>query len=399
MKVFTKVVFQISNGEVLDSESYEYDGPVAQCGGSGGGGGSGQVDYPNYMESQHGTWLGDADTLMDAARTANPWTGEVSYDPDEQLAIAWCAVCAFNTVVDGLDHRVDWHAIMTQAQDVLGQVADETSWESSVAQAQDTIGYIADETEWEASMSQAKTTIDEIIDDTYISEASSAHNDILNDQLESVDLPKFKAGMADINAVMSSAFVVGQSIMHAYKERNVSKYAGDLGMRLHEQRNNLIGAGAVERLKFPLMKNQMVLKGTEDRLRLALQRNQMIANSSAEMVRFLLQEVDFKKAVSHMSVEEKRIHIVAKTEEVDEQQAIDENNALWNLSTLQYGANMMASIGGAAGMTGGNKKPSKAQSALGGAMAGAAAGSAGGPGWGTAIGAVVGGVAGYLAAD
>lgn len=35
MKVITKVVFDL-NGVVLEEESYEYNGPMAMCGGSGG---------------------------------------------------------------------------------------------------------------------------------------------------------------------------------------------------------------------------------------------------------------------------------------------------------------------------------------------------------------------------
>ena len=38
MKVYTKVVYDIASGEVLEEESYEYSGPVAEAKGDGGGG-------------------------------------------------------------------------------------------------------------------------------------------------------------------------------------------------------------------------------------------------------------------------------------------------------------------------------------------------------------------------
>jgi hypothetical protein len=40
MKIYTKLVIDMTTDEILEEESFEYSGPVAQCGGSGGGGGS-----------------------------------------------------------------------------------------------------------------------------------------------------------------------------------------------------------------------------------------------------------------------------------------------------------------------------------------------------------------------
>lgn len=323
MRVLTKVVIRISDCKVVSSEGYDYDGPVAECKGGGGGGGSGKVSYPAYMETWHSTWLDNTGTAMTTAQAANPWTGETAYDPDTELAVAWCAICALNTVVDAMDHRVDWNAAMMQAE----------------------------------------TTVDALISDSYITADSDAYNTILTDQLDDVDLPKFKAGMSDINAVMSSAFVVGQSVMYAYKERNVAKYTADLRVKLCDLRNK------------------------------------MIVGSASEMIKALIQEVEFKKAVAHMTVEEKRIHIVAKDEEASEQLSIDENDALWDLDTFQYGANMLAAIGGGTNLTSsGQKKPSKAQSALGGALSGAAAGAMvpGAGAVGAAVGGVIGGIGGLL---
>ena len=40
MKIYTKLVIDMATDEVLEQESFEYNGPVAQCGSSGGGGGS-----------------------------------------------------------------------------------------------------------------------------------------------------------------------------------------------------------------------------------------------------------------------------------------------------------------------------------------------------------------------
>ena len=38
MKIYTKLVIDMTTDQILEEESFEYNGPVAQCGGSGGGG-------------------------------------------------------------------------------------------------------------------------------------------------------------------------------------------------------------------------------------------------------------------------------------------------------------------------------------------------------------------------
>jgi hypothetical protein len=40
MKIYTKLVIDMTTDQILEEESFEYNGPVAQCGSSGGGGGS-----------------------------------------------------------------------------------------------------------------------------------------------------------------------------------------------------------------------------------------------------------------------------------------------------------------------------------------------------------------------
>ncbi|MFW5958070.1 MAG: hypothetical protein ACOCQ0_02835 [Desulfosalsimonas sp.] len=61
MKVYTKVVIDMESMEVLEEESFEYDGALAHCGSSGGGGGSeGAPDF--YYE--HLVRSGEQETEM-----------------------------------------------------------------------------------------------------------------------------------------------------------------------------------------------------------------------------------------------------------------------------------------------------------------------------------------------
>ena len=171
----------------FDCEEYPVS-PSVRCkggGGSsgGGGGGSGQVDYPDYMKTIHNDWLDNTGVdsitssvtdIMNAALGNSPFTGVDAYDPSTPLSDAWDAVCAFNTVVDALDHDSDWQSVIVNVADIIDN---------------------------------------NIITDTYITTDVAAYADVLDDQIESEILPRFRAGMRDINAVMSSAFVIGQAVI------------------------------------------------------------------------------------------------------------------------------------------------------------------------------------------
>ena len=49
MKIYTKLVIDMTTDKILEEESFEYNGPVAQCGSSGGGGGSQPANTTNVQ--------------------------------------------------------------------------------------------------------------------------------------------------------------------------------------------------------------------------------------------------------------------------------------------------------------------------------------------------------------
>ena len=107
-------------------------------GGSGGGGSStGKTDYPEYMKDAHKDWLDNtgSDTmtssivdLMNAAIGSSPFAAAVAYDPAADLALAWDAVCAFNNLIDNLDHEADWLSAMSAANDEFNNNIIDPSW-------------------------------------------------------------------------------------------------------------------------------------------------------------------------------------------------------------------------------------------------------------------------------
>ena len=122
MKIYDKIVIDMSSGKVLSEISSEYSGKIAKCkgGGGGSGGSSGKVDYPTYMKDQHLTWLTDVATDITNARTGNsPYYAAAPYDPGTNITAMGTAVSTFNTLVDALSHEADWVAAVAQAETTI----------------------------------------------------------------------------------------------------------------------------------------------------------------------------------------------------------------------------------------------------------------------------------------
>ena len=286
-------------------------------GSSGGGGSSGAVSHAAYLETIHKDWLNDsgADTIeksitevMDSALGSSPWIGKSAYDPDADIASYAAAIASYAVILAGISETVDWDALYTQAETTLSDAA-----------------VIADTTLFGTQM---------------------------DDELVTKVLPRFRRGMQDINAVSSSAFVLGEAVIEAFKDRDVAKYGTSLRLHYQDQR----------------------LTATE------------------QMLRLMIQKVSWEEGYAKLLVESMRIKIVAKKEQTEQDGTIDEADAKWDLEVFQHGSNVLASIGGGTvvpNMPGKNK----AASAIGGAMMGAVAGAyVGGP-----VGAGVGGVLGFAA--
>lgn len=316
MKVYNKVVLDIETWKVVEEDSFEYEGPVCEAKGGGGGGSSGKVDFPEYMKNAHMEWIsravtnpagtylveGDSVTELILAGLHNsPYSGEVAYDPDDDISAFLAALVDFDSEID----------------DIV------TTWVTTLATARS-----------ESS--------------TVVTDATTAHAALLDDRLTTEVLPRFQAGMRDVNAVISSSFVLGQAVLEAFNTRDVAEFSARL--RLQKEADGL------------------------------------------ELVRM---KMSFKDSITKTIVEARRIKAVLKKEELDEQIALDEKEYRWPLELYQHGANMLSSISGSAVSV-----PDKVQrpSTLGGVLSGAASGAMLGtastiPG-GTLIGAGLGAILG-----
>lgn len=69
---------------------------------------------------------------------------------------------------------------------------------------------------------------------TVISEAISADAAYLDDEINNVSLPRMETGMRDMNAVMSSTFIVSRELIEANRTKILSKELSDLRMKFAE---------------------------------------------------------------------------------------------------------------------------------------------------------------------
>lgn len=296
MKFYEEIVIDMSTMEVVSEVSYEYEGPVAECKG-GGGGSSGKVDFPAHMKTAHADWLDDTGTdtmtfsvvsLMNTAMSgASPYNGYVPKDPDAAFFAAGNSLSNYTSVYEYLSNLSsdDLNAIFSS--------------------------YITD-------------------DETRIAAAIAAHSALLDDEISTNILPKFKAGMVNINATMGVGFVIGESLILDSKAKKVA----DTDAKIRLQRLQEGGDLALRRL------------GTW---------------------------IDWRKTLTGLSTETSRIYLAAYGDRDDDYLEGLHKDATWDLEMYQYGTQVMASISGQPSQA--MPRKSKTASAIGGAMSGGAMGA------------------------
>jgi len=342
----------------------------------GGGGSSGKVSYPNYIETTHLDWLvSSAATTMtanlsvtDALNTgfgANPYTAITAYDPATPITALLASVDSFSALADAfiVSQVVDPTLEVTPGITVPGAVANPVT----------------------------------VLTDANITADTAAHAAVItalkDNQLTSDIMPRFEAGMRDINAVMSSAFVVGRAIIESEATLEITRQSAkhDSQLRLAARPTDVqaadvavkIGAINLERSKVELAEHELELKNAE-----------LILSA-------ITGRLEFQKSVMMATIESQRIKIVALKEQEDRDLEIDNLDAMWELQLFTHAGNLLAAPAGGTAIPG--KTGSAAASAIGGAlsgaamgaMAGATKGSIGGPA-GAAVGGVVGLVGGLL---
>lgn len=275
-----------------------------------------------YVQAIHGDWLNDLDTYINAA--TNPYTGLTPYDPAQDIAAMVLAISTFQASIANIDPDGD-----------VGSA-------------------------YAAAISLIDTYL---ISDTYISDRISAHSDDLDVEINAKVLPRFEAGMRDINAVQTSAFAIGRAIIEKDRNDKVDKFAADIRFQVQEKRVSIA------------------------------------VNLMSEISRYYLQKKEYERAAMAIILDEKRLALSAMSDYKTENKAILSDAAKWPMEKYKSGANMIASVtGGTTSSTSmdGNKTARVISTALSGAVAGSLVGNMISSDSGSSYGAMIGGMLGIM---
>jgi len=333
----------------------------------GGGGASGKVDFPEYMKLFHEEFLTNGgtpvcptgyalDELLSAALQANsPFYGRNAYNPDGDISTVQSRMSAHNTLVDGRDAKTSWSSFVDTSVTKATSAIPTTDLDLTDVLASDAISNVVNAVSGISIPSSVVT---------------SFGNSTLGRYRRGV--AEFAAGMADINAVMSSAFIWGLAELEMDRLRGINDYEIQLNNNI---RTALIQVGV-----------QAQLQAAADRLsrrdNFVATGSQVLANQDVAYIGESARTVDLQYRVSVAKV-------AAKVEQAARDVELDYLDATYDFTLFQFGANFLASISGAPLIP---KAPSTFQSVLGGAIGGTAAGSLiGGP-----VGAGIGAIAGTL---
>ena len=188
---------------------------------------------------------------------------------------------------------------------------------------------------------------EDTVDGPKVAAVISSHAERLEDDITENVLPRFNAGMRDMNSVMSSTYVLGKTKMEVERTREISKYTADLQARLIPVATERWG-----------------------------------------------RHLEWNKTVIGMYMEVLKMYIVAKLDVDGQNYDMAVKHRLWPFTVLTYYAAAVGALTNAQDIK--NPTTSKSSRVLGGAAGGAAMGaSIGGP-VGAGIGAGVGALVGFL---
>lgn len=273
-------------------------------GSTAGGSTSGTVDYPDYMKEYHEYFLEVVwDIVQTEVGTSSPYASFSLVDPNFTFGVGggWQSPTTAMSALDGL-------VLYTQFNTTA----------SNVAAFSDNI-----------------------------SAAASAFGTIQDNRFTAQVQPRFEAGMLNIGAALSSAFVLGRAIFEDANQDKVDAFTEKM---------------EADKLRFSW---NVALQLTLSHL----EKERLVAALAAEIARMY--------TAARFEVDIARINFSARDRQ-------------WDLEVLQYAANVLASISGAAVARQSEHQSSTLGGAMSGALAGAAAGAAVGGPWGAAIGGGLG---------
>ncbi len=344
--------------------------------GASGGSVSGAIQHQASLLSFVEEMLNDSGTdslsnsivdLVNAAHTTNPYDSVASFDPNAALTLVSNSpltrlneqYLSAKTLVDAIAEETDWASYMTAA------VAQFTNYED--------IDFLDN---LDTAIAGLLTSVESALSSSSITAMVTAFEN--NKKVRFLrDVGLWSGGMADINAVHTSSFIMGLALQQVEFSNSVDQYEREVKGNIYSQ---IVRSGIDAHVKAHVVqinnKDQLMVQGPG----LMASLNQLKTTLVTDLAKV------------KMDVE--RLTIIAKKEQNDRQVAIDVDEGLWDMEAMLYAGNILSSITGSAVGRQLPQTPSTAQSMMGGALSGASVGSQFGP-WGAAIGAGAGAILGW----
>lgn len=419
----------------------------------GGGGSSGEVGFADYMENVHRDWLAVAEdgstalepvditvpavmnTLWDlegytSENNPNPYAFLDAYDIDNDIiemlrtySNLKGSAGYLNTNEDksggALIAQTDWDQIL---QYVFPRIDNSDAVLSAVdisALVQTLI--TANVTNATAVALQAitdsKTNTDTIVDGAIqkalevlnsqpIEDAITLFSNELTTEVNKIK-SAFSGGMVDINAVMSSAFIFGNSNIETSRVRSIGTFTNNLISTLYSQVilsyiQTAVGFTAQELNAF----NNIFVNNLKGDLTSKMQNRETrdkLVNEHTQLVsQMFFGHISNDMGLVTLGQNAYNAKIVQKNIQAQENVRLNSEEQLWNLKVYTGGANVLSSLNAGGGTLipdGASQTSLAASGAIAGAVAGAKIGATSGPTnalIGAGIGLVAGGIAGAL---
>lgn len=290
------------------------------CFGGGGGGGSGSgtqvtyIRYAPYIESSHKVFLGQIQTYRNAKKGRSPYAAYTATNIDTAFLGAGILISAYGSL---------FGKFLTYMQNI-------------------------------DTASLYDTAFTRTVNSQNVKNLVTAEGALLSEEIENEAYPRMLAGARDLNAVMSSTFVIGKANIEATRLKLLSKFSTGL--------------------KFSLLPHAMAVWKTQ------LEWNRGIVDNYA---RYL------------------QLYYSAKMDTIEQNYTMAAKDELWPFTILDHERAALGAMQGAMNTKSiAGEGPSTGQKVIGGAMSGAAAGAmiagtGAGP-MGALLGGAIGGLAGLL---
>ena len=181
--------------------------------------------HQRFFEGDNGD-VNDLETglaeIMEAAISTNnsPYYNEDAYNPDIDLLELKAQITDYETYIDALEHESDWEGISDKALALVDESGSEVFPISG--SFIDTLSNAVSEAISAATTAMAESAVTDDVDAYDTRADTRAANRIT----------QMAAGMADINAVHSSAFAQAEAMILNEVQQDVNKYEKELKLNI-----------------------------------------------------------------------------------------------------------------------------------------------------------------------